>query len=237
MNLIKSNAQQICRWHAFANTAELEQVAVTQILRSAQDAIKKRNAFHIVLAGGTTPRRIYQALKSANTDWNTWHVYFGDERCLATNHTDRNSLMASQVWLDHVSIPIAQIYPIPAEDGALVASEKYAALLNKVGTFDLVLLGLGEDGHTASLFPQHDVGDRPNAAATLAIFNAPKPPPQRVSLSARRLSDAEQVMFLVTGMGKKTAVSNWRAGSRIPATTITPNYGVDIYIERQLLSE
>lgn len=225
---------QTCRWHAFDNSDELVQAAVTEIQRAAQQAIEMRGAFLIVLAGGTTPRRIYQALRYTQTDWRCWHIYFGDERCLPIDHTERNSRMAAQIWLDHVGIPATQVHAIPAEQGAVVAAEKYAQIVNKVALFDLVLLGLGEDGHTASLFPAHDAGDSPDAPATLAVLDAPKPPPQRVSLSAHRLSNAQQVMFLITGNNKAQAVKDWRAGMAIPAAKIKPEQGVDIYIEMGL---
>ncbi|GAB4435892.1 MAG: hypothetical protein OHK0026_00600 [Rhodocyclaceae bacterium] len=94
------------------------------------------------------------------------------------------------------------------------------------------LLGLGEDGHTASLFPEHDWGNAPDAPATLAVRDAPKPPPDRVSLSAGRLSRARHVMFLVTGEQKARAVSMWRNGTPIPAAAVAPPDGVDIWVER-----
>lgn len=227
---------QACRWHAFDNTADLEQAAATEILRLAQTSIEARGAFHIVLAGGTTPRRVYAALREAQTEWRAWHVYYGDERCLPIDHAERNSRMAAQAWLDHVPIPAAQVHPIPAEAGASVAAEQYARLVNAIELFDLVLLGLGEDGHTASLFPDHDAGDTLDAPSTQVVLDAPKPPPQRVSLSARRLSDTRQVIFLVTGNGKAQAVANWRSGKKIPAALITPQNGVDVYIECSLLA-
>jgi 6-phosphogluconolactonase len=226
---------QICRWHDFENTTDLEHAVVAEILIAAHQAIDKRGAFHIVLAGGSTPKKVYAALRNATTNWAAWHIYFGDERCLQCEHDDRNSHMAALVWLDHVAIPSVQIHPIPAEQGATIAADKYAQEINTIITFDLVLLGLGEDGHTASLFPNHDSGDAPDAPATLIILDAPKPPPQRVSLSARRLSETHQLFFLVTGNSKAQAVKDWRTGIPIPATTIKPDAGVDIYLERTLL--
>jgi 6-phosphogluconolactonase len=139
--------------------------------------------------------------------------------------------MAALAWLNHVDIPATQIHPIQAEKGAVIAAEKYAQIVNKIELFDLVLLGLGEDGHTASLFLGHEIGDVPDAAATLAVFDAPKPPEQRVSLSAHRLSESQQVMFLITGKSKAQAVQDWRSGISIPAAKIKPQQGVDIYIE------
>jgi len=202
----------------------------------AQLAISRRGAFHIVLAGGDTPRRIYESLRSADTGWSAWHVYFGDDRCLPADHAGRNSRMAAQSWLDHVAIPRGQIHPIPAETGAEAAAADYTQTLKGIEQFDLVLLGLGEDGHTASLFPGHDPGNTPDAPAALAVHEAPKPPPDRVSLSANRLGAARQVMFLITGETKRPAVKDWRNGASIPAAAITPAGGVDIYLEAGLLS-
>jgi 6-phosphogluconolactonase len=237
MPLPKRSTIQTCRWHSYRNPAVLEQAAVQKILHAAHEAIAARGAFRIVLAGGNTPRRVYEALRTAQTAWRCWHVYFGDERCLPAEHDERNSRMVTQAWLEHVAIPAAHIHPIPAEQGAADAAAAYARTVQDIDLFDLVLLGLGEDGHTASLFPQHDLGDTPDAPAALAVLDAPKPPPERVSLSARRLSAAREVMFLVTGSSKAQAVADWRAGIAIPAASIAPQDGVDIYVEKSWLLE
>jgi 6-phosphogluconolactonase len=233
---ISDNAPQQCRWHSYGSTAELEQASIQSILHAAQQAIGQRGAFHIVLAGGTTPRRLYESLRNADAHWAAWHVYFGDERCLPPDHAERNSRMASLAWLNHVAIPSGQIHPISAEQGAEIAASSYLQIIDRIKQFDLVLLGLGEDGHTASLFPNHEWGTAPKAPGALAVHNAPKPPPDRVSLSAHRLSAAHQVMFLVTGESKRQPVEDWRNGVSIPATSISPAKGVDIYIEAALLA-
>ena len=233
--IINHDVAQPCRWHHFTTTAELEQAAVQAILLASQQAIIQRGAFHIVLAGGTTPRRVYESLRQADADWSAWHVYFGDERCLPPDHAERNSRMAALAWLDHVAIPSGQIHPIPAELGAEIAASSYSQTVDRIAQFDLVLLGLGEDGHTASLFPNHEWGTYRATPSTIAVHNAPKPPPDRVSLSAYRLGAARQVMFLVTGESKRQAVKDWRNGVGIPATAITPACGVDVYIETALL--
>lgn len=229
------DALQICHWHSYETTAELERSAVHAILNEADSAIRRHGDFHLVLAGGTTPRRVYAALSQAQADWARWHIYYGDERCLPPTHAERNSRMAHEVWLAHVAIPAANIHAIPAESGAPEAARHYAATLAQVGEFDLVLLGLGEDGHTASLFPGQDAGASIDAPDVLAVFGAPKPPPERVSLSAHRLSRARRVMFLVTGAGKREAVQAWRNGEPIPAARIAPPQGVEIWSEQALL--
>jgi len=226
---------QICRWHSFTSLTSLENAATQTILDSAQHAIQQRGAFHLVLAGGNTPRQIYKKLRESQANWQRWHIYFGDERCLATNHPDRNSLMATEAWLSHVGIPRQQIHPIPAEFGAKIAAQRYVEMISSVKMFDLALLGLGEDGHTASLFPKDELGENPLAPATLAVFNAPKPPAERVSLSANRLSASHQILFLITGKNKATALQNWRDGIAIPAAAIRPENGVDIFVENNII--
>ncbi len=225
-----------CRWHALADARALHQAALAAILAAAAQAIHERGRFTLVLAGGNTPREIYRSLGAARTDWSAWHIYFGDERCLAPDDAARNSRMAAAVWLDRVPIPITQRHPIPGELGALQAARSYAETLRPVGDFDLELLGLGEDGHTASLFPGHEWGAAPGSPDTLAVFDAPKPPPQRVSLSAARLGRARQVLFLVSGESKRAAVAKWRAGADLPARAIVPAAGVDVLVESALLA-
>jgi len=222
---------QLCRWHSFSSLTSLENTATQTILDSAQHAIQQRGAFHLVLAGGNTPKQIYKKLRESVADWHRWHIYFGDERCLPSNHPDRNSLMAADAWLAHVGIPRQQIHFIPAELGAKIAAQRYAEIISTVKQLDLVLLGLGEDGHTASLFPKQESGKDAHAPATLAVFNAPKPPAERVSLSANRLSAAHQVLFLITGKNKAQALQEWRDGVDLPAAAIRPENGVDIFVE------
>lgn len=226
-----TSTAQTLRWHRFDTVAELERAAASAILDTAKRAIAERGAFHTVLAGGATPRGVYRLLRDAPADWPAWHIWFGDERCLPADDPARNSRMAEDAWLDHVSIPRGHIHIIPAERGAQVAAAAYADELKMVGEFDLVLLGLGEDGHTASLFPGHDIGIGEKAPDALAVFDAPKPPPERVSLSARRLGWARQVVFLVAGMAKREAVRMWREGMGIPAAAVVPGSGCEVYVE------
>lgn len=224
---------QSCRWQVLPSADALERAATDKIIHAAQQAIARAGAFHIVLAGGGTPRRIYRALSRQAADWSRWHVWFGDERCLPADAADRNSRMAADAWLDRVPIPPDQVHAIPAELGPTAAAAAYARTLTLAGRgdFDLVLLGLGEDGHTASLFPGHDWGVTAAAPDVLAVFDAPKPPPERVSLSAQRLSATRELVFLVSGEGKRQAVAAWRAGADIPAAAIAPPGGVDILLD------
>lgn len=222
---------QSARWRVSLDAAALEQAAAAQVLDAARKAIAERGVFHIVLAGGTTPRRLYERLRQADADWPRWQVWFGDERCLPPEDAERNSLMARTAWLDHVSIPAANTHVIDGELGPAAAAADYAHELEGMGEFDLVLLGLGEDGHTASLFPGRDWRVAGGLPAAVPVFDAPKPPLERVSLSPQRLSAARRVFFLVTGTGKRQAVWQWRSGIAIPASAIVPPRGVDVFID------
>ncbi len=218
--------QQATRWHSFNSQQAINQAAIQRILQAAEEAIGKHGSFLIVLAGGTTPKSIYTMLAKAHADWTYWHVFYNDDRCLPADHAERNSKVARDVWLSHVAIPSNQIHDIPTELGPVEGAKAYAATLSGVRMFDLVILGVGEDGHTASLFPDHVID---NSADVVPVFDAPKPPADRVTMSQNRLNNTHEVIFLVTGAGKQGAVDNWRNGVAIPATLIMPKCGVDVY--------
>lgn len=139
--------------------------------------------------------------------------------------------MAAEALLDHVPIPPAQVHAIRAEQGAERAAAAYREALAGEPEFDLVLLGLGEDGHTASLFPGNDWGEAEDAPDVLAVHAAPKPPAERVSIGARRLGRTRSALFLVAGTGKRAAVTAWRRGGRLAAAAIRPPAGVDVLVE------
>jgi 6-phosphogluconolactonase len=216
------------RWHVLDDPQAVAEQTAQHILTAAARAIAERGVFRIVLAGGRTPEAAYRLLVGADTDWSRWEIYFGDERCLPVDDEQRNSYMAAQAWLDHVAIAETHIHPIPAEQGAEAAAQTYAVQVQAATPFDMVLLGMGEDGHTASLFPgqQH-----PAEELVHAVHNAPKPPPDRVSLSQRVLSDARQALILVTGNGKRDAVKTWKAGDILPVASIRGHTGVDVLID------
>ena len=224
--MTQSTSVSNTRWHTFQAQDAINQAAVARILAAANEAINQHGSFLIVLAGGSTPKSVYQLLSQQKADWANWHVYHNDDRCLPVDHIDRNSKMARDVWLNQVAIPQNQIHDIPTELGNVEGAKAYAKTLNSVRMFDLVILGLGEDGHTASLFPNQVVD---NSADVVPVFDAPKPPADRVTMSQNRLNNTHEVLFLVTGAGKQEAVDNWRKGVKIPATLISPANGVDVY--------
>jgi 6-phosphogluconolactonase len=157
----------------------------------------------LVLAGGTTPRRCYELLAHLDVAWGRVSVLFGDERCVHADHPDSNYRMAREALLDHVAP--ATVYRIPAELGPDEAAGLYAHVVGAVAPLDIVLLGVGEDGHTASLFPGHPALKASGLA--VGIRDSPKPPPQRVTLTLPALQAARRVIILATGAGKADAVA------------------------------
>jgi 6-phosphogluconolactonase len=215
----------------FSDRAALVSGAYMLISEAAGRAVAHRGVFRIVLAGGRTPQDTYASLVGLSTDWSAWQVYFGDERAVPRDHEERNSHMACRLWLGRVPIPAGNIHPIPAEMGLLEAVRAYQKELRHIEQFDLVLLGLGEDGHTAGLFPGHDWGEGEGAPDVLPVFDAPKPPPERITLSARRLSLSDEVLFLVSGAEKKEAVRSLLRGDPIPASAIKPLRALHVFVD------
>jgi 6-phosphogluconolactonase len=216
-------------WQGVENEEELAFIACRSILAAAGKAIAARGRFSIVLAGGRTPEQTYHLLSEAEAAWQQWHVYFGDERCRPADDPQRNSRMAGQAWLEQVSIPAGQIHVIPAELGARAAAQAYEPLVRRALPFDLVLLGLGGDGHTASLFPDTALHDTP---LVQPVRQAPKPPAERVTLSIAALSRSRQILVLVSGRDKAAALAAWRRGARLPISALQPQGDLTVLYDR-----
>ncbi|MEA2660842.1 MAG: 6-phosphogluconolactonase [Chloroflexota bacterium] len=178
------------------------------------DSLRSATALRLVLAGGTTPTRAYQLLAAMELPWGRATVLFGDERCLPPLHPESNYHSATEALL-RVACP-ATVHRIPAELGPDVAAAAYEPIV-AAAPCDLVLLGIGTDGHTASLFPGN-----PALRATgyvAGVRNAAKPPPERVTLTLRALREARRVVILAAGADKKDAVRRAFAGE-VPAGMI-----------------
>lgn len=210
------NAQAVFVHH------DLEQLSAAVAQRIGNllvQAIAIRGTFRIALAGGETPRRCYENLRHHDLDWPHVEVYFCDERCLPRGDAGRNDSMAHETLLRYIAIPPGNIHAIPAEHGAQAAAAEYAALLEHAPPFDLVLLGMGEDGHTASLFPDNPATEQ--AGIVVPVFGAPKPPPERVSIGMGTLNAARVKLFLVAGAGKREALWRIAHGVALPAARVT----------------
>ena len=219
---------QKLNWKDFQNKNKLESVLLHDILSIANNAISENGSFKIVMAGGSTPEKLYRSfLNVPNQNFSDWELYIGDERCLSEDSKDRNSHMIKRSFIDHLPEDTKpKFFPINSEKGSQEASSEYNVVIDRIDRFDLVLLGLGEDGHTASLFPGQQWDNQLNV---VAVSNAPKPPSDRVSMTPKAFLKAEKIFFIVTGHGKKDAVSVWKAGDGIPASKILSENLIDVY--------
>ena len=211
-------------------TADLiAQEVCERILELASNAIEKRGQFKFVLAGGTTPEKVYRLLAKSEVNWSKWFIYHGDERCLPIDHADRNSMMVANAFLNTVAIPKNQIFDMPTELGTEQSAAAYRPIIESAMPFDLVLLGMGEDGHTASLFPGH-IHDENDVVH--AIYNSPKPPAERITMSAKALSNTENLYFLITGANKCEAMKQWRDGGDLPVASVSALQNLVIFLDK-----
>jgi len=222
------------KWTALETAQNVAEAAFQRISSAASVAIAKRGRFTIVLAGGTTPEQVYKLLAASNQDWPRWHVFVGDERCLPEGHADRNSSIIERTLLDSTTIPAGQIHMIPAHLGPEQAAQQYAEIISPYLPFDMVLLGMGEDGHTASLFPGHR---HPEEALVVPVHHAPKPPAERVSMAYRTLGNCRQLIKLVTGVSKQDAVARWRKGDSLPVNQISAAGSEEVLIDISALGQ
>lgn len=162
----------------------------------------------VVLTGGTIAMAIYAALEAGTADWKHVDFYWGDERFVPAGHADRNDQQARDSFLTRLGVPADHIHALPPHDCAYSAAEAADAYAGEIpeAPFDLVLLGVGPDGHVASLFPgfaQLQETER----KVVEVFDSPKPPPVRLTMTFPALNHADSVWFLVAGEGKAEAVA------------------------------
>ena len=196
------------------------QEAAVWIAAAVQEAIAARGLCRLALAGGETPRAVHEALASRKVDWARVQITFGDERCVPPDDADSNFRMAKESLFDRVSIPAGNVFrirgEIAPEDAAREYEEKLAAVAARFGetryVHDLILLGMGPDGHTASLFP----GSPALAETVRNVIPAtgPKPPPQRLTMTFPLLDAARKVCFLVKSAEKLPLVERIVAGDK-----------------------
>jgi 6-phosphogluconolactonase len=194
-------------------------------IRAAADLFTARAPSSVALSGGSTPRELYGLLASDDyrdrIDWDELSVFFGDERAVAPSHPDSNYGMARRAMLDLVPIPDDNVHRMEADDPSLeAAADRYARLLP--ARLDLVLLGMGPDGHTASLFPGREaLEERERRCVPTRAADGSR----RLTLTLPTIDAARHVLFLVLGAEKRSALDRIRAGERLPAGLVSPSEG------------
>ena len=208
------------------------------VSRLAAEAAAETGQFTVALSGGSLPKLLAKDLVSqpnrSRINWASWHVFWADERCVPLDHPDSNYVAAKTVLFDQVEIPPDQIYVPNCATDPEAAAVGYEQMIRRVlqpkaghpPRFDLILLGMGEDGHTASLFPDHPLLAE-KKRWVVPIYNSPKPPPRRVTLTLPVINNAGHVAFLITGAGKAEVLPRAVTGTSptVPAGLVTPLAG------------
>lgn len=207
-----------------------------RVLATLGAALRLRSVAHLGVTGGGILEAVLAELARPvgrdAVEWDRVHVWWGDERFVPADSDDRNDKPAFAKLFDHVDVDPAKVHRMPAADGqyadAEAAAEAYAAELARVAgaeardgvpPFDVILLGVGPEGHCASLFPEHP-GVYEDNASVIAVHNSPKPPPTRLSMTFRTLDAANEVWFVTSGEGKAHAVAMALSGAgrvQVPA--------------------
>lgn len=230
-----------------SNAEELSQRATEAFVRLANQAVRKQNYFTVALAGGSTPKGVYSLLASeiwrARLPWQKMHFFWGDERHVSQVHPDSNYRMAHEAMLAHVPVPSANIYRIKAENpDASQAAKEYEQTLSdffhfeagQFPRFDLVLLGMGPDGHTASLFPGTEAL---HERKRLVVANwVEKLDSYRITLTVPTINSAANVIYLVTGEEKARTLQEVWEGTKpepLPAQLIRPINGELLWLVNQ----
>ena len=221
----------------FDDAEEVSRAAAVRFVELAQSAIAARGRFSVALSGGSTPKKMYQLLASdefkEQVDWAKVHVFFGDERCVPPDHADSNYRLADEALLSRVALPARNVHRIMGEGDAAANARLYENELQTYFAgmpwprFDLVLLGMGDDGHTASLFPETTV--LKEQRAWVAGVWVEKLNAYRITLTVPAINHAAHVIFLVTGAGKAERVAEVIHGEsapeRLPSQLIRPASG------------
>jgi 6-phosphogluconolactonase len=231
---------------------ELFHAAAEEVVAVAQNAIAERGRFTIALSGGSTPKNLFTLIAanaSTSLPWNQIFFFWGDERHVPPDDPDSNYRMAKETMLSKLPVPTANIFPIPAENpDAKAAAAAYEQTVRKsfgvaageVPRFDLILLGMGPDGHTASLFPETDALQE---KSRLVVANwVEKLNTSRITLTLPVLNAARNVVFLVSGADKATVLREVLEGSgpgeKFPSKLVRPSQGKLIWlVDRAAASE
>jgi 6-phosphogluconolactonase len=229
----------------YADAEAVARAAAENFVALARKSAGESGHFSVALSGGSTPRRIYELLASdefaSRVDWSKVHAFFGDERCVPPDDDASNYRMARETLLSRVAIPPQNVHRMIGEGDALANARLYEDELRaffgdaSLPRFDLIMLGLGEDGHTASLFPESPALDE--RAAWVVANRVEKLGAYRLTLTAPVISHAANVMFVATGAGKaerlREIIEGVREPQRLPAQLIRPTGGaLTWYVDR-----
>lgn len=218
----------------YSDEQELSTAAAELIVDLSRKSIEKKGRFVIALSGGKTPSSLYNLLAhlpySKELQWKNIFVFWSDERCVPADDEQNNSHLARKMLLDHVPIPAENIFPVQVQMPAAKAAIQYEQMLKAffkehIPTFDLVLLGMGEDGHTASLFPGSPISQ---SAELVKAVSKPGEKIERITFTPALIKNAKHILILVTGKNKAAVlkeVLEKKSKSLYPVQLVGPKHG------------
>ncbi|KAG7099430.1 hypothetical protein E1B28_001281 [Marasmius oreades] len=227
--------------HNFATTDALVDTLANFLIKTQKDAIDKKGRFTIALSGGSLPKMLRGLIGNPATKWDKWQVFYADERAVPLDHPDSNHNLCTQDLFSKVPIPKDHVHTIDVSllDDLEELSDAYEKELirefaqkdaARFPVFDLILLGMGPDGHTCSLFPGHELlAEEDRWVAYLE--DSPKPPPKRITLTYPVINHAAKVIFVATGEGKAEVLSKVldRPEEGLPASRVKPAFPGQVY--------
>ncbi|KAI9315276.1 hypothetical protein BX666DRAFT_1818256, partial [Dichotomocladium elegans] len=224
--------------HAFPTTAALSSALNDFCAKRSKAAIANHGAFTVAVSGGSLPKLLAADLKNnKDVDFSKWHIFWADERCVPLDHPDSNYLELQKTGLlEH--IPAANVHTINPSFGKAAgkAAEDYQAQLKayfkQLPQFDLILLGMGPDGHCCSLFPGHPLLDE-QTLWVAPITDSPKPPPERITLTYPVVNNAKEVAFVTAGEGKQEMLQKIleQPELRLPCQRVQPKGPVYWFVD------
>jgi len=212
----------------FSDLESLSRAAAEMVVEAAGRSIARDGRFSLALSGGKTPRRLYELLAGVPVDWKKTHLFWGDERCVPRNDPASNYGMAVQALLSSVPVPAQNVHAMPVEIGSpTMAAGAYEQELRSffrgLPTFDLILLGMGPDGHTASLLPGSAALDEKRRWVVAVDGKGGNPPVPRLTLTYPAINASRQALFMVTGKDKAPVVDAIMKGqASFPAAGVSP---------------
>ncbi|KAG2075262.1 6-phosphogluconolactonase [Suillus decipiens] len=228
-------------FYSFESPNELSEKLAAFIVKAQKDAVDKKGRFTVALSGGSLPKQLNKLIDNPFVKWDKWQVFFADERCVPLDHEDSNYNLCRKELFSKVPIPEKNIHSIDVsllDDLEELADAYEKALISEFAqkdaarfpVFDLVLLGIGPDGHTCSLFPEHPLLTEEDRWVAY-IEDSPKPPPKRITLTFPVLNHALRIAFVAAGEGKadvlSTIIDNPEAG--LPASRVRPSHPGQVY--------
>lgn len=208
------------KWFVYNEFDQASKAAADFIADKIAVAIKENGICHVVLPGGNTPVICLEYLADKKLPWDKVHWYPGDERCLPKGDAQRNDVMLEKHFWSR--LPLTNFHTIPAELGAEKAAKLYCEVIDAIECFDVAFLGMGEDGHTASLFPHNKALD--DMRSVVPVFDSPKAPDQRVSLSCNTLRKAHYRIVLAAGVEKADVIKRIKKGDALPINCLGDIY-------------